>query len=245
MIGRVIGLGLLLGLLLTGPVSAAPGVAELNEAGKAAYTRGDFPAAERLFDRGLAEAPDEPLLHYHRGITLMRLSRWQEASVAFQTALRLDPPADVAAAVRAGLRSLDPLLRRPASASRQPDETVVTLQRLGGNWFAQVRVNSRMARFLIDTGASTCVISPDLAAALGIRSDRDTPSVPLQTISGLTRGRPVKIASLAIGDVETEDVLAVVHPVGSSMDGILGNTFLSRFTVTLEPARGLLRLSPK
>lgn len=245
MIGRVIGLGLLLGLLLTGPVSAAPGVAELNEAGKAAYTRGDFPAAERLFDRALAEAPDEPLLHYHRGITLMRLSRWQEASVAFQTALRLDPPADVAAAVRAGLRSLDPLLRRPASASRQPDETVVTLQRLGGNWFAQVRVNSRMARFLIDTGASTCVISPDLAAALGIRSDRDTPSVPLQTISGLTRGRPVKIASLGIGDVETEDVLAVVHPVGSSMDGILGNTFLSRFTVTLEPARGLLRLSPK
>lgn len=245
MIGRVIGLGLLLGLLLTGPASAAPGVAELNEAGKAAYTRGDFPAAERLFDRALAEAPDEPLLHYHRGITLMRLSRWQEASVAFQTALRLDPPADVAAAVRAGLRSLDPLLRRPASGSRQPDETVVTLQRLGGNWFAQVRINSRMARFLVDTGASTCVISPDLAAALDIRSDRDAPPVPLQTISGLTRGRPVKIASLGIGDVETEDVLAVVHPLGSSMDGILGNTFLSRFTVTLDPTRGLLRLGPK
>jgi len=245
MIWRAIGLGLLLGILPIGPVSAAPSVADLNEAGKAAYTRGDFAAAERLFERALAEAPSEPLLHYHRGITLMRLARWPEASAAFQTALRLDPPADVAAAARAGLRSLDPLLRRPASGTRQPDETVVTLQRLGGNWFAQVRVNSRMARFLVDTGASTCVISPELAAALDIRSDRGASSVPLQTISGLTRGQPVKIASLGVGDLETEDVFAVVHPVGSSMEGILGNTFLARFTVTLDPARGLLRLSPK
>jgi hypothetical protein len=29
------------------------------------------------------------------------------------------------------------------------------------------------------------------------------------------------------------------------MDGILGNTFLARFTVTLDPARGVLRLVPK
>src|SRR5262250_3332405 len=108
MIWRAIGLGLLLGILPIGPVSAAPSVADLNEAGKAAYTRGDFAAAERLFERALAEAPSEPLLHYHRGITLMRLARWQEASAAFQTALRLDPPADVAAAARAGLHSLDP-----------------------------------------------------------------------------------------------------------------------------------------
>jgi len=244
-IRRAIGQSLLFGFLLISPVSAAPGVTELNEAGKSAYALGDFQGAERLFDRALTEAPDEPLLHYHRGITLMRLSRWQEASVAFQTALRLNPPADVAAAARGGLRSLDALLRRPASGTRQPDETVVTLQRLGGNWFAQVRVNSRTARFLVDTGASTCVISPELAAALDIRSDRGTPSVPLQTISGLTRGRPVKIASLVVGDVETEDVLAVVHPLGSAMDGILGNTFLSRFTVTLDPTQGLLRLSPK
>jgi hypothetical protein len=29
------------------------------------------------------------------------------------------------------------------------------------------------------------------------------------------------------------------------MDGMLGNTFLSRFTVTLDPERGLLRLSAR
>jgi aspartyl protease family protein len=176
----------------------------------------------------------------------MRRSRWAEAAAAFQSALRLDPPADVAAAARAGLRTLDPLLNRPAPRAARPDETTVTLQRLGGNWFAQVRLNdARVARFLIDTGASTCVISPTLAAALDIRPDRHAKPVPLQTISGLTRGQPVTIPSLRVGDVEVEDVIAVVHPLGASMDGILGNTFLARFTVTLDPARGLLRLGPK
>jgi len=236
----------LLGLVLVDSTRGAPSVADLNEAGKAAYSRGDFPTAERLFSQAIREAPDEPLLHYHRGITLMRLSRWPEAAAAFQSALRLDPPADVAAAARAGLDTLDPLLRRSATRGPRADETAITLQRLGGNWFARVRVNdSRVARFLVDTGASTCVISPDLAAALDIRPDRQAPSVPLQTISGVTRGQLVKISSLRVGDVEAEGVVAVVHPLASSMDGILGNTFLARFTVTLDPAQGVLRLSPK
>jgi clan AA aspartic protease (TIGR02281 family) len=243
---RGVFVSVLLAFALVHPAHAARSVAELNEAGKAAYARGDFAAAERLFLQAIAEAPDEPLLHYHRGITLMRLSRWPDAAAAFQSALRLDPSADVAAAARAGLRSIDSLLRQPGPARSRTDETTVRLQRLGGNWVAQVRVNdTQVARFLVDTGASTCVISPGLAATLNIRPDRQAPPVPLQTISGLTRGQLVSIASLRVGEVEAEDVIAVVHPLGSSMDGILGNTFLARFMVTLDPALGVLRLSPK
>ena len=234
-----------LALALVHPADAARSVADLNEAGKAAYARGDLAAAERLFDQAIAEAPNEPLLHYHRGITLMRLSRWPDAAAAFQSALRLDPPPDVAAAARAGLRSTESLLRRPEPRGPRADETTVRLQRLGGNWVAHVRVNDRVARFLVDTGASTCVISPGLAAALNIRPDRQAPPVPLQTISGVTRGQLVSIPSLRVGDVEAEDVIAVVHPLGASMDGILGNTFLARFMVTLDPAQGVLRLNPK
>ena len=234
----------LLGLILAGSVAAT--VSGLNEAGKAAYAKGDYTAAERLFGQALAQAPEEPLLHYHQGITLMRLSRWREASAAFEAALRLNPPEDVAAAAREGLRSLAPLLRQPAARGPAPDETTVTLQRIGGNWFAQVRLNdARTARFLVDTGASTCVISPGLATALDIHPDRQAQPVPLETISGLTRGHLVTIPSLRVGDVEAQGVLAVVHPLGPSMDGILGNTFLSRFTMTLDSERGVLRLSSR
>ena len=246
MSGRGVVAAVVLAIALVHPAHAARSVTELNDAGKAAYGRGDFAAAERLFNQAIAEAPNEPLLHYHRGITLMRLSRWPDAATAFQAALRLDPPADVAAAARAGLRSIDSLLRQPATSGPRTDETTVRLQRLGGNWVAQVRVNdTQVARFLVDTGASTCVISPGLAAALNIRPDPQAPPVPLQTISGLTRGQLVSIPSLRVGDVEAENVIAVVHPLGSSMDGILGNTFLARFMVTLDPAQGVLRLSPK
>jgi clan AA aspartic protease (TIGR02281 family) len=234
----------LLGLILAGSVAAT--VSGLNEAGKAAYAKGDYTAAERLFSQALAQAPDEPLLHYHQGITLMRLSRWREASAAFEAALRLNPPEDVAAAAREGIRSLGPLLRQPAARGPAPDETTVTLQRIGGNWFAQVRLNdARTARFLVDTGASTCVISPGLATALDIHPDRQAQPVPLETISGLTRGHLVTIPSLRVGDVEAQGVIAVVHPLGPSMDGILGNTFLSRFTMTLDSERGVLRLSSR
>ena len=234
----------LLGLILAGSVAAT--VSGLNEAGKAAYAKGDYTAAERLFGQALAQAPEEPLLHYHQGITLMRLSRWREASAAFEAALRLNPPEDVAAAAREGLRSLAPLLRQPAARGPAPDETTVTLQRIGGNWFAQVRLNdARTARFLVDTGASTCVISPGLAIALDIHPDRQAQPVPLETISGLTRGHLVTIPSLRVGDVEAQGVIAVVHPLGPSMDGILGNTFLSRFTMTLDSERGVLRLSSR
>ena len=234
----------LLGLILVGSVAAT--VSGLNEAGKAAYGKGDYTAAERLFSQALAQAPDEPLLHYHQGITLMRLSRWREASAAFEAALRLNPPEDVAAAAREGIRSLGPLLRQPAARGPATEETTVTLQRIGGNWFAQVRLNdARTARFLVDTGASTCVISPGLATALDIHPDRQAQPVPLETISGLTRGHVVTIPSLRVGDVEAQGVIAVVHPLGPSMDGILGNTFLSRFTMTLDSERGVLRLSTR
>jgi len=234
----------LLGLILVGSVAAT--VSGLNEAGKAAYAKGDYTAAERLFSQALAQAPDEPLLHYHQGITLMRLSRWREASAAFESALRLNPPEDVAAAAREGIRSLGPLLRQPAARGPATEETTVALQRIGGNWFAQVRLNdARTARFLVDTGASTCVISPGLATALDIHPDRQAQPVPLETISGLTRGHVVTIPSLRVGDVEAQGVIAVVHPLGPSMDGILGNTFLSRFTMTLDSERGVLRLSAR
>jgi aspartyl protease family protein len=233
-----------LGLMLMGAGRAT--VADLNDAGKAAYARGDFATAERLFSQALAKAPDEPLLYYHRGIALMRLSRWQEASTAFQAALRLDPSPEIAQPAREGLRSIAPLLREAAAQRAAPDDTAVTLRRIGGNWFAQVRLNNaRTARFLVDTGATTCVISPDLAGALDIRPDRHSSPVALQTISGLTSGHVVTIPSLRVGEVEAQDVIAVVHDVGPSMDGILGNTFLSRFTVTLDPERGLLRLTSR
>jgi clan AA aspartic protease (TIGR02281 family) len=235
-------------LLLVSFTSAGGGaaVSDLNDAGTAAYSRGDYVAAERLFDQAVAQAPRDPLLHYHRGVTLMRLSRWHEASAAFETVLRLNPPADLAATAQQGIRSLAPLLRAPAPRNARSEETLVPLRRAGGSWIADVRLNgSRTAHFVVDTGASACVISPELAGDLGIRPGPGAEMIPMQVVGGVTVGPRITLASVRVGDAEVENVAAVIHSIGPGIEGLLGNSFLGRFTVTVDPGRGVLILRPR
>jgi len=225
-------------LLLLGAAS------DLNDAGKAAYSRGDFAAAERLFSQAVTRAPHDPLLHYHRGVALMRLSRWQEASAAFETVLRLNPPSDLAATARQGIQSLAPFLRAAAPANAR--EIAVTLHRARGNWFAEVRLNdTRTARLVVDTGAALCVVSPEVAADLGVHPGPRAEMVPMQVVGGVTAGPRVSLTSVRAGDAEVADVAAVIHAIGPGIDGLLGNSFLGRFAVTLDPDRRVLVLRPR
>jgi len=235
----------ILGLLLTlaFAVTADAAVADLNEAGRAAYARGDYEAAERLFSQAIAQAPDEPLLHYHRGVALMRLSRWQEAYTAFESALRLRPAADVAAAAKAGMSSVAPLIKAPTVKTGRADDVSIPLRRVARVWMASVRLNN--SRTVEDTGASACVISPELAADLGIEPGPRAESVTMQVVGARTTGPIVKLASVRVGGAEAEDVTAVVHPIGPGIHGLLGNSFLARFTVTLDPQEGVLHLRPR
>jgi clan AA aspartic protease (TIGR02281 family) len=237
------------------------GWVDLDEAGKAAYARGDYARAERLFRQALAAAPDEPQPHYHHGVALTHLHRWTEAASAFEKALALRPPVPLAAAARQGLRSVEPMTRprasepapaaevarpsppRPRRVQLPPD--TVEVRRRGGNWFVDVTLNDlQQAAFLVDTGASACAITPELAEAIGIVPDPDEPPVLVRGVTGSTWGRRVTIPSIRVGETESHDVIAFVIPL-PGMQGILGNTFLSRFTATLDPGRARLTLQPR
>lgn len=248
--------------MLVASTGAAASGAGLNEAGKAAYAQGDYEAAERLFGEAVGREPGEALFHYHRAVALTRLGRLREAASSYEWALRLNPSADLRDAAQAALRSLATLMkqvparrdddqarsipppsRRSFGPSSRDEGVAVPVRRAGGVWLTEVIVNdSRTARFLVDTGASLCVISPQLAAALSIEPGTDARTIRLQTLSGVTSGVLVSIASLRVGEAEAERVAAVVHDTGPSMDGILGNTFLGRYAVTLDAERGLLWL---
>jgi len=251
----------LLLLVLVAIACAGTGWGQLNELGKAAYARGDYVAAERLFRQAAEAAPDEPEAHYHRAVALTHLHRWAEAAAAYERALALRPPAPLAAAARQALRSVEPLAR-PRISAAPPDTTTapaprpklprvevppdsVRVRRQGGNWFVEVALNDmHQSTFLVDTGASACAITPDLAEALGIVPDPAEPPVLVRGVTGSTWGRRVTIPSIRVGDTEARDVVAFVLPL-PGMQGILGNTFLSRFTATLDPGRSLLTLQPR
>jgi clan AA aspartic protease (TIGR02281 family) len=248
-------------LLAALAMPARADVSKLNDAGKAAYERGDYAAAERLFREALRATPEEPLLHYHLAVVLTRLGQWKEAKEAYERTLALGPSSSLAGAAREGLRTVTPLTRPRAVAPavpepdpgsrravwrRPPPSDTIVATRLGNNWYVDVVVNDgRPARFLVDTGAFACLVSPRLAEALGITPGPGARMVPMMGIGGRTAAPLVTLQSVRVGDVEATDVAAVVHDVAGPGDGILGNTFRSRFTMTLDPGRGLLTLQPK
>jgi len=234
---------LVLPVLLVTLLGAAPG--DLNEAGKTAYQRGDFAEAERLFTQALARTPSDPLLHYHRGAALTRLGRIREATAAYETALRLDPPPAVAAAARDGLRAIG-ALGAPSRPRRSADETVIALTRIPGGWLTEVVINGAWTGpLLLDTGASVTLVSPAVARAAGISIGPDTQMVEVQGIAGRTRGPIVTLSSIQVGEIEARGVRAVVVELPTGLNGLLGNSFLARYTFTLDPREGALRLQPR
>ena len=238
------GLVVLIFACLVRPASATL-VESLNEAGKAAYTRGDYANAERLFASAIEHQPREPLLHYHHAVALTQLGRWRDAVRAYETVLGLNPPADIASASRNALHDLAPLLRMRRAAP--PEAASISLERRGGVWFTEVTINeTHTVRFMIDTGASLCAISPELAESLSIRPAPDAPVVELQTANGRTSGRLVRIPSIRVGEAEAINVPGVVVASANlGHGGILGMSFLSRYVVTIDPARRLLNLEPR
>ena len=257
---RLRAFGLVVALSTAPMATAAGGVTALNDAGKAAYARGDLATAERLFREALQSAPDEPTLHYHLGVVLTKQHRWKDAKDAYERCLRLGPSVPLRAAAMEALRTVTPLAEKryrvpepePAPSVRArawrtidpPDS--VRLRRWYGNWIVEATVNDfQRATFVVDTGASICSISPQVAASLGLVPADDAPTVRLMTPGGPTSGRFVKIPSIRIGELEVRDVPAVIHSSVGFADGLLGNTFLRHFTMTLDQDRGLLTLQPR
>jgi clan AA aspartic protease (TIGR02281 family) len=154
--------------------------------------------------------------------------------------LLLHPPRELARQAMEGLASLSPA---PASAGSPPPDVTVPLESGLGVWIATVLVNgSHRGRFLVDTGSSVIVLAPAFARTAGVRSS-GTGTVELQTLSGRTRGPSGTLASLRVGDAELREAPVVLHDPGPGLDGILGNTFLSQYRVTVDADRRELRLT--
>ena len=59
------------------------------------------------------------------------------------------------------------------------------------------------------------------------------------------KGSAGRLASLQVGGAELRDVPVVLHEPGPGIDGILGNTVLARYRVTVDADRRLLHLASR
>ena len=94
-----------------------------------------------------------------------------------------------------------------------------------GQYWAEASVNDMPVKFLVDTGASVVVLTPQDAKKAGLRPDNLTYNVPMNTAAGKIMAANTDIASIAVGDVVLHNVRAVVIPRGLT-HSLLGMSFL-------------------
>jgi clan AA aspartic protease (TIGR02281 family) len=118
----------------------------------------------------------------------------------------------------------------------------VPLRGDGTSWLVQATINGRtQGLFLLDTGASYCVIAPRLARELALSPTGSSTTV--QTANGPVRAPIVRLRSLELGGSSASDVQAIVHDaVGPHLDGVIGLNFLNRFRYAVDPQRRELEL---
>ena len=104
----------------------------------------------------------------------------------------------------------------PVSLKRSPDS----------HFYALALVNGTPVRFMIDTGSSSIVLTPEDARRAGIGAgDFAARGVGA---GGEIRLMPTRLARLALGPVAADNVPAMVAEEGKIPVSILGQSFLAR-----------------
>lgn len=97
----------------------------------------------------------------------------------------------------------------------------------GGHFWVDAEVNGSTVRFVVDTGATSVVLSEEDAERAGLRlSPRDYTALQ-RTAGGTVRAAPVTLREVRIGALGLSDVEAAVNPALSGVS-LLGMTFLNR-----------------
>lgn len=130
-----------------------------------------------------------------------------------------------------------------APKSSMSEGAEVNLLRRGEIWITEVLLNEKMKRYLVvDSGASFMLINPQIARELGIAVNENTPFIPMTTVSGYILVPLVTLKSVRIGKVQAENIEAVIYTLPSGGDGLLGNSFLNKYRMTIDSVQGKMML---
>lgn len=98
----------------------------------------------------------------------------------------------------------------------------------GGEFAVRAKINNLHAPMLVDTGATSVVLTYETAKAIGLPLELLEYDVELETASGRTRAARLTLDRLAVGTVVERSVPALVVPRGQAKNNLLGMSFLDR-----------------
>ncbi len=115
----------------------------------------------------------------------------------------------------------------------------------GGALLVEATLNGRFTgRFLLDTGATYCVVSREVARQAKVRGRTSGETVRLLTANGPVDANLGEVRKVELGGDSARDVEVAVmdeDPV-PGLDGLIGLSFLDRFTYTVDRENATLRL---
>jgi aspartyl protease family protein len=98
----------------------------------------------------------------------------------------------------------------------------------GGNFSVVAEINGARIALVLDTGASSVVLTQDAAKAAGLPLEVLSYSVNIDTANGRTRAAPVTLDQLAVGSIVERAVPALIAQPGQLRTSLLGMSFLNR-----------------
>jgi len=113
---------------------------------------------------------------------------------------------------------------RPISKGR----TVELARRQGGDFHVSADVNGTRVGMILDTGASSVVLTNEAAKAAGLPLEIIKYTVTVETANGRTRAAAVTLDKLAVGGIVERAVPALIAQPGQLRTSLLGMSFLNR-----------------
>jgi aspartyl protease family protein len=98
----------------------------------------------------------------------------------------------------------------------------------GGEFALQATINGVAAPMIIDTGATSVVLSYETAKAIGLPVELLAYNTDVETVSGRTKAARLTLDRLAVGKLVERSVPALIVPRGLMKTNLLGMSFLDR-----------------
>jgi aspartyl protease family protein len=120
--------------------------------------------------------------------------------------------------------SVSALLRNHTDAAR----AVQIPRGQAGEFTLQAKINGVAAPMVVDTGATSVVLTYETAKAAGLPLELLDYDVDLETAGGHTKAARLTLDRVAIGNLVERSIPALVVPHGQMKTNLLGMTFLNR-----------------
>jgi aspartyl protease family protein len=98
----------------------------------------------------------------------------------------------------------------------------------GGNFAVATQVNGARIDMVVDTGASSVVLTQEAAKAAGLPLEVLSYTVTVETANGRARAAPVTLDRLAIGGIVERSVPALIAQPRQLRSNLLGMSFMNR-----------------